>query len=368
MERAKASIHYRTGWLAALCLGAAVSSWGCQKPAEARVTDAAVKEAPPVKVETQTIAEKAMPVYATFSGSLVADRESVVAAGAAGKVLQTFVERGDFVQQGTMLARLDSRATSAMVNEANAQLESARAAQALAKAECERNRHMFEKGAITQSEFDRVNATCTTSQWSAEAAEARKTSASISLNDAVIRAPFAGFISDRFVNAGEYVGPASRIALIVSVDPLRAQLTVPESFAGAVSVGQNVEIHVANDASAAPLSTALRYVSPDIRQASRDLIVEALIPNKDHKLRSGTFIVGRVSLGEKTLPVVPRTALRDDGTSHHLFAVTGGQLEERIVQLGETAGDLVAITDGVKQGDKIVASVSADLRDGLKVQ
>jgi membrane fusion protein (multidrug efflux system) len=352
--------------VAAVLAGGGAS--GCQRAPEAEATEAKAPEPPPVHVEAVTIDEKAVPVYATFSGSLVADRESVVAAGASGKVLRTFVERGEFVQVGAPLAQLDSRATAAMVSEANAELESARASQALARTECERNRRMFEKGAITQAELDRANANCTTSQFGAQAAAARKTSASVSLNDAVIRAPFAGFVSERFVNAGEYVSPASRIALIVSVDPLRAQLTVPEALASQVSAGQKVSLTLANDPKAPPFEATLRYVSPDIRPASRDLLVEALIRNKDHALRSGTFIIGKVNLGNKDYPVVPKSAVRDDGIAHHLFALNKDALEERIVQLGESSGDLVAVTDGVKKGDRIVASIAGDLHDGQKVR
>jgi membrane fusion protein (multidrug efflux system) len=341
---------------------------GCNKPAQEAKAGVALVESAPVSVDAATVGEQPMPVYATFSGQLVADKVSTIAAGAAGKVLQTFVERGDFVQEGQLLARTDARTTRAMAAEANAQVESARAQAALAKTECDRNKQLFEKGVISKAEYDRVSATCTTTQFTTQAAEARRSNIAITLSDSEIRAPFAGFIVERFVSVGEYVAPASRVATIVAVDPLRAQLTVPESFASSISMDQKVEIRLSNDPGAAALSGTVRYVSPEIRQASRDLVVEAIIPNADKKLKPGTFVVARVSLGDKASAVVPKSAVWSDGATSRLFAVVNGQLEERIVHVGETVSDKVAVLDGVKSGEKIVASVSAELRDGQKVR
>lgn len=361
-QRSSTKFSWLLASVAALPLAA-----GCHQPAPPKAP-VATAESAPVNVVPATVNEAPMPVYVNFSGSLVADKVSTVAAGASGKVLETFVERGEFVKAGQLLARTDARATKNMAAEATAQVESARAQASLAKADCERNQQMFDKGAISRAEFDRANSTCATTQWSTQAAEARRSNISITLSDSEIRAPFAGFIVERFVNVGEYVSPASRVATIVSVDPLRAQLTVPEALASTVSMNQTVEIRLTNDPSAAPIKGTIRYIAPEIRQASRDLIVEAMIPNPRKNLRPGTFVVARVNLGDKTSPVVPKTALRSDGINSRLFAIANGQLEERIVQLGEESGDKVAVLEGVKNGEQVVATVSDELRDGQKVR
>jgi len=81
------------------------------------------------------------------------------------------------------------------------------------------------------------------------------------------------------------------------------------------------------------------------------------------------FVTVKVTLGEKKMPVVPRKALSQRGTTWRLWAVVKGHLEERVVQLGpELPGDKIAILDGVKAGEKVAAEVTDKVADGARVQ
>jgi membrane fusion protein (multidrug efflux system) len=155
----------------------------------------------------------------------------------------------------------------------------------------------------------------------------------------------------------------------VQLDPLRLELSVPEHALGAFGVGAEVRFHVA----AFPEQTfsgRVRFVGATVRRASRDLLVEALVPNKDERLRPGMFAVADVTLGEVQLPVVPKHALRtDDGSgTDRVLVVSHGRLEERLVQTGGIVGDVVAIRAGLRAGERVVLSPATNLRDGLRVQ
>src|SRR5262245_12393157 len=104
--------------------------------------------APPVAVTTVPVQTLKVPRVLTLSGSLIGAEEARVAAGAAGKVVSTHVERGAVVKKGAVLARLDSRAVSAQAQEAAAQVESLKAQQAQALLDCQRNDQMFQRGAV----------------------------------------------------------------------------------------------------------------------------------------------------------------------------------------------------------------------------
>jgi len=319
------------------------------------------------KVPLTQVGERPMPRFLSLTGTLAANRASEVAADGVGRVRDTFVERGSFVKQGELLVRLDARSAQLSDSEARAQVQALRSQHDAAQRECERAERLLRDRVIGQAEYDRLSAQCSSTQWSSEAAQARAGLASKALGDAAVRAPFDGMVLQRFVSLGEYVRPGSAVAEIVEVDPLRLELTVPESEVGRVRAGQNVSFEVV----AFPgerFSGSVVHLAPAVRSGTRDLLVEAVVRNPDHKLLPGMFALARIELERASKPVVPLSALRGQGSKSRVFAVVSGRLQERLVQLGEREGDLVAIEKGVGKDDRIVARAGDNLRDGLRVE
>lgn len=371
MVRAESKKHNQYGMLAviaALLTGSACAAGAAAPPEPAPASPGSGPSENALRVVAATVSETTMPIVATFSGSLVADRESVVAAGATGKVEATHVERGDYVAQGALLATLDRRQTSATLAEAEAQLATAKEQASLAKLDCDRNEQLHTRGALSDAEYDRAKSSCATTAYSLAGIQARRDNAAAALRDTEIRAPFAGFVSERWVTVGEYVTPAAKVATLVAIDPIRAQLTIPEAFAATVTKGQTVQLELSGPKGPVSATGVIRYVSPTIRASSRDLVVEAVVKNTDHSLRPGTFVVARVDLGEQRIPSVPRSAIVSDGGTKHLFAIVDGTLQQRVVQTGATQGELVAVTRGVSLGETVAAVASPQLRDGGRVQ
>ncbi len=115
---------------------------------------------------------------------------------------------------------------------------------------------------------------------------------------------------------------------------------------------------------------AIRFISPNVREASRDLVVEAVVANADGRLRPGMFAVAKLELGEKPrLPWWTRRRSRADDTEARLFVVgADSRVQERLVRLGETKGDVVAVLSGVKTGESVVLQPGPDVRDGARVE
>jgi membrane fusion protein (multidrug efflux system) len=325
-------------------------------------------EAPPVAIERARVEPIKVPRVLTLSGTLVGAEQARVAAGAAGKVLATSIERGSVVKKGAVMVRLDSRTLTAQAKEAQAQVESLKAQEAQAKLDCERTQQMFDKGAISKADYDRSRTQCQTTKWSVSAAEARRTQTAEALRDTEIRAPFTGMIVERNVSAGEYVRPDSPVATLVAVDALRVELTVPEADVTQVRQGMAVEFRVAADDKSPAHQGRVRYIGPAVRQQTRDAVVEAEVDNVGRDLRPGMFVTAKLALGEQTLPSVPQTAVRADGVQRHVFVVVDGRLEDRLVQLGDAKDGRVAVVNGVKNGEQVVAQVTPDVRDGAKVK
>ena len=326
------------------------------------------KAEPTVKVETIAVAERAVPRFLTLTGTLVAHQKADVAADTMGKVQRTYVERGSFVGKGALLAVVDARSAALTQAEASAEARAAKVRSVQAKADCERSEKLFREGSISKAEFEREGAQCEASQWSNRAAEARAGQAGRALGDANIRAPFSGIVMERLVTAGEYVRPDTRVVTLVDIDRLRLELTVPESAVGNVNEGQTVSFRVASFADR-EFPAKIQYVGPAVRRTSRDLVVEAILDNADHRLRPGMFATAKVELGTASTPVVPLTALREEGSARRLFVVSRDRhLEERIVEAGDQMGDVVAIVRGVTSGEHIVKVAAGEVRDGLRVE
>jgi membrane fusion protein, multidrug efflux system len=351
----------RIGTWAALVSLAAI---GCKKPeSSAKTVDADA----PVAVSLVEAQEVKAPRLVTLSGTLAGSEEAQVAAGAAGKVIATYVERGSVVKKGAVLARLDSRAASAQAAQAAADAEGSKIQAQQAKLDCDRTEHMFQKGAISKADYDRAHTQCEGSKWTVSAAEARKTLTAEALRDTEIRAPFSGMVVDRAVTAGEYVRPDSRVATLVATDSLRVEITVPEADVPFVKQGMKVDFRTSGGGDKVYYGK-IRYVGPSVRRQSRDAIVEAEFANEKKELRPGMFVTARITLGEQSLPAVPAKAVRADGALRHVFVATGGRLEDRLVQAGEPVGGQIPIVSGIKSGEQVVAELTPDVRDGAKVK
>ncbi len=319
--------------------------------------------AAPVAVTTTAVASKTVPRYLTLTGSLTANQESDVAANATGVVLKTNVERGSVAQQGQVLVQLDLRTAELQRSEATANLENAKQQQALAKQECERSKGLLERGAITQQEFDRTTSQCATTIASTDAAMARAHLAEKTLGDAAIRAPFSGLIGERYVSVGEYVQAQTKVVHLLELDPLRLELTVAEQDIGSIQQGLPVDFAVSTFPGRT-FNGSIRYVGPAVRASTRDLIVEAVVPNKNKELRPGMFATARLRIGEQILPVIAKQSIRSDESTDRVFIFTAGHLEERIVERGDDLGDEATILKGLKGGELIVTQPNEKMQDG----
>jgi membrane fusion protein (multidrug efflux system) len=333
----------------------------CKKPAPA--VDAPLER---THVETAAVTEELVPRTLALSGSLRGEREADLAANAAGRVLETSFDRGSEVKQGDILARLDVRAAADAALEASANVAITSAQADAAKRECDRMQSLLDAKAISQAEFDRTADQCRLLPMSHQAAEARAAAATQAVTDGTVRAPFAGVIGERDVEVGDYVRPDSRIATLLQIDPLRLELTVPESAAPNVKAGADLTFSVSGYPGRTFKGT-IRFVSPAVREATRDVVVDAKVPNTDRALKPGMFADIRIESGESKESVVPATAVVDKQGRHIVFAVVDGRLEERVVQVGGTKGDLIACVRGVTVGETVVNHPDAKLWNGQGV-
>jgi RND family efflux transporter MFP subunit len=320
-----------------------------------------------VSVKTEPASSLDVPRTLRLTGTLRGNREADLAANASGRVLSVGIERGVQVKLGQSLATLDVRAATLSATEASAQAASVHAQVEQARDECDRYDKLRERGAVSDLEYQQKVTQCRTLPLSAEAATARAALATQNVGDGVIRAPFAGIIAERFIEVGQYVKQDTKVATIVSLDPIRLELAVPEAEVAKVSEGAVVSFSL----SAYPerrFSGKIRFVSGVVRASTRDLVVEALVDNPERLLLPGMFADVELTVGTQKLPSVPKASLLRRDEQARLFVVAGGRLEERMVALGPSLGERVSVVRGVSLDDRVVVSDPSQLNNGQAVE
>lgn len=353
-----------------LCiLAVAFTLTACQKTPQSAPQPEKPKSAPiVVKGSTLKASERSFPRFLRVTGQLAARNDAVVAADSTGRVVATEVERGSVVKAGDVLARLDERQPKLSLAEAEASFGLAKARLALAINEQERNKPLAEKRAVADADYQKLLTEVAAREAELAASEARQALAKKTLDDCVIRTLFSGVVAERMVEPGEYVRADSPIARVADLSTLRLVLNVPETEVGALAIGQKVEFTTAAYPARSFMGN-LKFLGAAMREASRDLVIEALVDNAEGILRPGFFCDARIILREEKAVAVPEEALRIEGSRRRVFVIsTDGILAERLVEVGETREGFTEIRRGVAVGETVLVKPGAEAADGLRFE
>ena len=404
--------------LVALLSAAAVFVASCGG-SKANVTNTNAAQPAVIEVSTATAIMRELPKFFEATGSLTGDQQTDVAPSVAGKVVYIGVELGSFVKRGQTIVRLDDVDSKLRVQQAQSQVEQARAAlrqaeekvglrsgqafdpnrvpevanarvaMTLAEKNLRRAEKLIESGDISRSAFDdqkgrydqlrevyeaalsqaRQNyAAVATARANVANAESALNLARRTVSYANVFSPIDGFVSERVADLGEYVSPTAKVATVVRINPLRVRIDIPEQAIPTVGVGQSVSVTT----SAWPdrsFSGRIARISPNVTPTSRTLTVEAEIENSGGVLKPGQFATIRI-LQERSAPavLVPVRAVRTEGGVSRVFVMKDGYARERIVQIGQTEGDLIEIKSGISADEVVATSNLEVLSEGVAVR
>lgn len=320
---------------------------------------------PPEAVTTTVAREQPWPANLTAIGTVAAVHGVSVSADLPGVVDTIHFESGRRVAEGTVLADLDSRQERAQLAAAQSQLE-------LAGLNLERARGLHESGILAQADFDRAVADHTQGEarvGELEATIARKT----------IRAPFSGMLGIRQANLGQYLAAGDKIVSLESLDPIYVNFSIPQQDVSRVRPGVAVRVKAQGASGpAAVLAGRVTALDSIVDEATRNVQVQASLPNPHGTLRPGMFVETEAILGEST-PVIalPASAISYAPFGDSVFVVTEMNgpkgtpyrgVQQQFVKLGASRGDQVAVVSGIKAGQEVVASGVFKLRTGAAVE
>ena len=406
--------------LALLLIAVAIFAAACGgSRANVRKDDGAAKAPEAVVVTTAAAIKRDLPRFFEATGSLAGDQQTDVAPQTSGKVVAVGVEIGSAVRRGQMLVKLDDVELKLRVDQAATQVEQAKAAvrqaeekiglrpgQAfdpnkvaevaaarvaldLAEKNLRRAEKLIESGDVSRSFYDdaRARRDQLKEQYDVQLAQARQNYAAVdvartnvananaqlalarkNLSYAIIPAPIDGYVAERTADLGEYVSPQQKVATLVRTNPLRIKIDIPEQAIPEVKVAQSVSVTT----SAWPdknFAGRVARIAPNVSATSRTLTVEAEIDNSGGALKPGQFATVRI-LQERAEPavLVPSRAVVTEAGVSRVFVVKDGRVEQRIVQTGQTEGDLIEVKTGVAADELVATSGIERLTDGVAVK
>ena len=367
----KARVMKRFGLLVAAALAAALSTACGGK------TDGAMAENVPVKImlgasdvsaALRTTVQSGLPV----SGALEPKVDITVGAPLAEQVLEMFVDEGQTVQQGQPLLRFKDEVVRATANSARADVATQRMQVSIAVAESTRSEALLREGAVSPRDRDNVVLALNVARGRLALAEAQAASAEDRLATSTLRAPAAGVISKRFLQAGDRVDMGKPVLAIVDTRVLQLTASVPIENVGQLRLGLPVSLRAAQ-LDSTRVTGRISRINPTADPATRQVRVYVDIPNAARRLVGGLFVSGRVLTREAANVVaVPLTALRYEGDARTpvVYVIAQGKVARRIVGVGIADEDrrLAQITAGVQAGDIVVVGPIEGLVDGGPVE
>jgi membrane fusion protein, multidrug efflux system len=329
---------------------------------QAAIAQGASFQQPPEAVTTIVAQEAEWPSTLNAIGSVAAVQGVTISADLAGTVDRIAFDSGRSVRQGDVLVELDTRQEKAQLTAAEAQRD-------LAQLNFNRMQGLLKESVVSQAEHDR--ATADHRQMEARAAEIRA-----AIERKVIRAPFAGVLGIRHVNLGQYLSSGDPIVSLQALNPIYVNFGVPQQAAFKARNGRGVRV-TADDLGGAQLEGRITAIDSVVDEGTRNVQVQATLPNPEGKLRPGMFAQVEVNVGDaRRVVTLPASAISYAPYGDSVYIVTemkaehGGTyrgVRQQIVKVDGSRGDQVAIGSGVKPGEEVVTSGVFKLRNGAAV-
>lgn len=327
--------------------------------------DAEASEAPVVTVAIP--GTRAVTQSVTTTGTLAARRDIPVGVvGEGGRVTRVYVDAGDWVKQGQVLASIDRSVQSQQVASLRASVGASSADLNLAQANLDRASKLIERGFISKADIDRLTATRDSAAARLRVSQAQLGEAQARNSRLNIVAPKGGYVLDRNVEPGQTVTQGSGVLFRIAQNgEMELQAELSESDLARVSVGTSAEvIPVGTDAS---FTGQIWQISPTIDAQSRQGIARIALPY-DQAIRPGGFASAKIKGSSSDSIVLPESAVLSDNDGSFVYVVgKENKVERRAITTGGITEDGVTIASGISGTEQIILFAGGFLNPGETV-
>ena len=302
------------------------------------------------------------------SGYVVARRKATVSSKITGKVLEVFIEEGDYVSKGQVLAQLDDSTSQAELNYASSQFDEA-------KRIYNRTRELIAGNLASQASLDAAGAQM-------DGLEALLAVRKQVVNDMKIRAPFGGVVVYKAAQPGEMISPVSAgggsirtgIGTIVDMDSLEIEVDVNEAFINRVQAGQPVVANL-NAYPKWDIASEVIAIIPTADRNKATVRVRIRLLDKDERvlpdMGARVSFLKKVedSTGPKKVGVmVPNASIKRTNDEDYIIVINNNKINIQVIEIAEETSNYSRVIKGLNSGDKVLAKFDETLDDGQQVK
>lgn len=332
---------------ASLGLGVALSACASHEAPHKKVEP----KAAPIAVHAQSVSRVTQPLTDEVVGTVRARQEASISSSVMGTIRTLRVKLGSRVRAGDVLIQLavgeiDAKAAQASANFAQAGVEMKRAQQLKATQ------------SIPMAQYDAAAAQYRVAEAALAEAEAMRAYT-------IIRAPFAGIVTEKPANLGDLAVPGKPLLTLESPGALRLEAAIPEGLSHSLRQGEAMQVRF--EAIEAPLDARVAELSPSADPQSRTVLVKFDLPNMA-ELRPGMFGRVRVHVGEESAVLVPSDAIVRQGQLETVYVVDGPKAHLRLIRTGRAEAGKTEVLSGLSGEEKVAVDQLASLTDEALVE
>jgi RND family efflux transporter MFP subunit len=355
------------GWTyAAALVAVAASAAGCGKTAAG---DPAGGAPAAMAVQVQIAKAEKIADVTEYLSIMKSRHSATINPQVEGQVTKIWVKSGDRVKAGTPLLQIDPLKQQATVGSQEAARIAQEANLRYAQVQLNREKKLYEAGVVPKQELDNAQTIHDAAMAQLRSLEQQVAQQQVELHYYTVGAPMDGIVGDVPVRVGDRVAVTTLLTTVDEPGALEAYVYVPADRARNLKLG--VPVHLVDEAGHGIADTRITFISPQVDTETQSVLAKAMVENPQGKLRVAQQVRAQVVWGTHEGTVIPVLAVTRISGQFFGFLVAsegnGTVARQKLLRLGDTAGNDYVVLDGVKPGDHIIVSGLQFLQDGVPV-
>jgi RND family efflux transporter MFP subunit len=322
-------------------------------------------------------------ILLTGSGYIVTGHKYItIGTKILGQIVEEPIEEGQHIKVGDVLARIDDRDYQALLRQAIAIRDVAKARRHLLQNQADRARRLITTRAVSTDDFETAITAAEVAQAELERDEAAVDYAKFNVNQCVIRSPINGIVLKKYRELGDTInfggqiqagGGATDIAQLADTDDMRAEVDINEADIAKVGIGSPAAVAL-DSYPDKQFDAALVKVYPAADRQKGTVKIEVQISRPDLQIikpemsAKVSFLVPKMKNGDEPRLTVPKSAIHTEGTESYVWIVRDGMAKRATIVRGREIETGVEVTQGVEDGDVVIIAAAVALKDGLRVR
>lgn len=305
-------------------------------------------------VEIAIAKKGAISSWIITTATLEPEKQVTVLSETSGVVAKLMVEEGAQVGDGQVLAVLSDSQKQVALQKAEIKLQNA-------KQELQRKQTSYDQKIISQSDYDKA-------KYDTDLAQSEQKDAQVQVDRLVIRAPFAGVVTERFIQLGQNISNGTQLFTLLDRNPLKARIYLPEKEVFELTKNQTVSLAL-NAQKNVKFEGTIDQINPAVDTKTGTVKVTVKVEKAPDAVRPGSFVdVRLVTQRHDNALLIPKKALVEEAGEQYVFLISNNLAAKRTVRVGFTDDESAEVLSGIKQGESVVVAGQGSLRDGVKTE